>query len=375
MERTKLVEWKITQRDGRLYYNPLLNITEALIQNPWESCHASDLLELQNGDLLCCWFAGSTEGNGDISIAMSRLPAGKSTWTMPIMVTDDVNCSEQNPSLFLAPNGEIWMIYTAQQAKQPKDQSKFNLQYTAEIRRKRSKDNGNTWGDTEVMFHGPGTFCRQKIQVLSNGRWIFGTWICFADDTRNGSDIPVIWISDDQGSSWRSIDIPESKGRVHGNIIENEPGKLVVFFRSRFADYIYLSKSDDNGETWSVPVRTELPNNNSSISAIKLKSGSIGIIYNPVHFNEDVSKVVWPRQRCPIAIAISKDGGESFPWQRIVEMGEGFTGSINDCNNLRYEYPVMIQGKDSRMHAAYSWGTRRNIKYICLDESWVCGGK
>ena len=49
--------------DGRLYRDTALDLVESLIPNPWKSCHAPDLLELENGDLLCCWFAGSREGN------------------------------------------------------------------------------------------------------------------------------------------------------------------------------------------------------------------------------------------------------------------------------------------------------------------------
>ena len=47
--------------DGRLYRDTALDLVESLIPNPWESCHAPDLLELENGDLLCCWFAGSVK--------------------------------------------------------------------------------------------------------------------------------------------------------------------------------------------------------------------------------------------------------------------------------------------------------------------------
>ena len=77
--------------DGYLYWNPAREMAEALISNePYRSCHAADLLELNNGDLLCCWFAGSREGNADISIVMSRLSAGENKWTDPVKVTDDV---------------------------------------------------------------------------------------------------------------------------------------------------------------------------------------------------------------------------------------------------------------------------------------------
>ncbi|MGB8451989.1 MAG: sialidase family protein [Anaerocolumna sp.] len=369
------------EENGKLYKNALMDTVESRIPNtPYKSCHAADLLELPNGDILCCWFAGSDEGNADVSIVLSRLNADSSEWTDPVKVSDDPTRSEQNPSLFLTPEGEIWIMYTAQTARTPETEEGFNLQYTAEIRRKISRDNGYTWGETDVMFRRPGSFCRQKIQILSNGRWIFGNWICFPDNSRNGSDITVMQISDDSGKSWREVTVPESQGRVHANIVELGPGRLAAIFRSRFADNIYISNSEDNGDHWSVPGRTELLNNNSSISAIRLKSGAIGLVYNPVSFNEDTSKTVWPDQRCPVTLAISEDGGITWPYRRIVELGEGFTGKWNDSNNGRYEYPVMMQGSDEKIHVAYSWGNlkfgkRKCVKYVCVDEKWIRGDK
>lgn len=359
--------------EGKLYHNNRMGIVESLIPNPYTSCHAADLLELPNGDILCCWFAGSDEGNADISIVLSRLNFDADEWSIPIKVSDDSSRSEQNPSLFMTPEGEIWLMYTAQDARTSDIPEGFNLQYTAEIRRKRSTDGGYTWGKTETMFVRPGSFCRQKIQILSSGRWIFENWICFPDETRNGSDITIMQISDDEGKSWREIEVPESQGRVHANVLEIEKGKLVALFRSRFADNIYRSVSEDNGETWTVPVRTELRNNNSSISAIVLKRGAIGLIYNDVSFNDDTSLTVWPKQRCPVTVAISEDGGVTWPWRRIVEPGEGFVGPFNDINNRRYEYPVIMQGKDEDIHVAYTWGNRDLIKYVCINEDWVRG--
>lgn len=369
------VELNRMEKDGRLYRNGLLDTVESLLPNQYDSVHAADLLELENGDLLACWFAGSNEGNADISIAVSRLKAGESTWSKDEIVSDDPSRSEQNPSLFQAPNGEIWLMYTAQVSRTPENNPTWNLQYTAEIRRKISKDNGCTWGPAETMFSRPGSFCRQKIQILSSGRWVFGNWICFPDETRNGSDITVVQISEDQGKTWREVEIPHSAGRVHANLIETAPGKLTALFRSRFADNIYIAYSEDNGDTWSSPVPTCLPNNNSSISAIKLQSGSLAIIYNPVKYNDDTEKTVWPDQRCPVAFAISDDGGKTWPYKRIVEFGEGFAGEFNDINNRRYEYPVMMQSKDGKIHAAYSYGNRSCMKYVCVDEAWIRGEK
>ena len=47
----------------------------------------------------------------------------------------------------------------------------------------------------------------------------------------------------------------------------------------------------------------------------------------------------------------------------------------NDVNNRRYEYPVMMQSKDGKIHAAYAWGRRVRIKYVCVDEAWIRGAK
>lgn len=368
------IEIPTISADGRLHHHQLIDTVEALIPNtPYNSCHAADLLELANGDVLCVWFAGSDEGNADISIVGSRLKAGESQWSEPVMLSDDATRSEQNPSLFQHPNGDIWLMYTAQVARTPEMPSNFNLQYTAEIRCKVSKDLGETWGPTTTLFNREGSFCRQKIQILSSGRWIFGNWICFADNTRNGSDITVFQISDDEGKTWREVEMPESMGRVHANVIEKEPGKLVAILRSRFADNIYISTSEDNGDSWTAPVRTCLRNNNSSISAIKLSSGAIGLVYNDVAFNHDTTRTVWPDQRCPVTLAISEDGGVTWPWRRIVENGEGFVGPWNDINNRRYEYPVMIQGADGMIHVAYSWGRRKQIKHVIVSEAWIRG--
>ena len=370
------IEIPALPREGQLCHRAELDTVEALIPNtPFRSCHAADLLETRSGDLLCVWFAGSSEGYADISIVGSRLKAGESQWCAPVKLTDDPVRSEQNPSLFQHPNGDIWLMYTAQVARTDETPKDYSLQFTAEIRRRVSHDEGYTWGPYEVMFDRPGSFCRQKIQVLQSGRWIFGNWYCFEDKTRNGSDITVFHISDDQGQTWRTVELPGSEGRVHANVVETEPGHLVALLRSRFADRIWMAQSEDNGDHWTVPFRTELRNNNSSISAIRLQSGAIALIYNDVAFSSEPSaaKALWPDQRCPVTIAISEDGGHTWPWRRVIEPGEGFTGPWNDINNRRYEYPVIMQGQDGTIHAAWSWGSRRQVKYAAVTEAWIRG--
>ena len=360
--------------DGQLYMNDDMGTIEAMVPpGPYNTAHAPALLELENGDMLCAWFAGSFEGSKDISIVCARLAKGETVWQEPVKVSCDPERSEQNPSLFIGPDKAIWLIYTAQLDRV---EGKDNMQFTSIIRCQKSFDNGHTWSEAEVLFPKEGSFCRQPIQVLENGRWIFGNWVCTDSKLGLTGDPTVFQISDDEGKSWKAVEMPNSHGRVHANIVELEKGHLVTFLRSRFADNIYSSESFDYGETWSEPVPTVLPNNNSSISALKLKSGRIAIAYNPTATPVPAEGVAaWPGLRCPVAVALSEDGGTTWPMIRLMERGEGFIGDENTTNNKQYEYPYLMQSKDGRLHLAFAYKNRIGVKYMSFTEEDVMGSK
>lgn len=73
------------------------------------------------------------------------------------------------------------------------------MQFTSIIMVQKSDDEGQTWGEPEVLFEKEGTFGRQGIQILSNGRWIYSTWLC--EDSAEGltNDPTEFQVSDDQG--------------------------------------------------------------------------------------------------------------------------------------------------------------------------------
>ena len=358
--------------DGQVYYDDEMKFEEAALPTgPWPTAHAPALLETKEGTMLCCWFAGTYEGGADINVVVSRLEKGAEKWEEPVNVSNENDFSDQNPSLFLAPNGEIWCMYTSQLGRQP---GKDNMQYTAVVKKQVSVDDGKTWSAPVTVFDEPGTFSRQPIQILSDGRWIYGNWICTDSAAGLSGDPTVFHISDDEGKTWRKVAMPESAGRVHANVVELENGHLVSFMRSRQADWIYRSESFDYGDTWSVPKATVLPNNNSSISAVKLLSGRIAIAYN--HASAPASwtkKGAWPGLRCPVTIALSEDGGLTFPLIRNIERGEGYCGDENRGSNLQYEYPYLMQDSEGMLNVAYAYRTRKGVKWVRLSEEDVIG--
>lgn len=94
-----------TTFDGIIRENKQAGYQEAFIPSENPQNHASNLLELSNGDLLCVWFSGTQEGVSDISVFLSRLNRGESTWSKPMQLSFDTTRSEQNPVLFEDPDG------------------------------------------------------------------------------------------------------------------------------------------------------------------------------------------------------------------------------------------------------------------------------
>jgi len=356
---------------------------EAYIPTRFSENHAPSLLELSNGDILAVWFAGATEeGRGDIKIVMSRLNHGSLQWTESVFLSDDYTMSEQNPVFFQAADGTVYLLHTAQQGmmvsreefRKENESNPFTRQETAIIRWRKSQDLGCTWGPVEVFSDNPGSFCRAPIVTLSNGDWIFPMWYSLSDgQTMYGSDHSVVRISSDLGVTWTEHAIPKSQGRVHPFILELENGKLRVFFRSRSADHIYVSDSSDYGRNWSAPRPTLLPNNNASICAIKLQSGRIAIVFNRFRGNEDPDRTVWPDERYPVTVALSEDGGETWPYIKDIEFGDGFCGYKNRQLNRRFEYPWLMQTRDGLLHAAFAHRSRQGIKHMVFSEEWIMG--
>ncbi len=367
-------------------------LRSAMLPSPCPQNHAANLLPLPDGDLLCVWFGGTQEGIADISIWCSRLAKNSERWSEPQKLSDDSSRSEQNPVLFLAPDNVLWLLWTAQ---------KSGNQDTAIVRFRQSQDFGKSWGPSATLLDKPGTFIRQPIVVLANGNWLLPVFYC---TTRPGEkwvgneDTSAVKISADCGKTWRDVAVPESTGCVHMNITLLKDGSLLALFRSRWADNIYASRSVDNGESWSAPQPTELPNNNSSIQVTTLTNGDLALVFNAMSAegaserrlslydeieDEEGDTAVtpathagktafWGAPRAPMTLAISADGGRSWPWQRNLDEGDGYcmTNNSQQKLNREFSYPSIKQGINGELHIAYTY-FRQAIKYVCVDEAWA----
>ncbi|RDW92708.1 sialidase family protein [Aspergillus mulundensis] len=362
---------------------------EAYLRPATVQCHASNLLLLPSGDLLCAWFGGNMEGKPDISIYLARLQSGSTTWSDAVKVTHDNTRSEQNPVLFKHPSGELWLLYTSQDG---------GNQDSAVVKRNISTDDGRTWSEPSILFNEPGTFIRQPVITLDNGTFVIPTFKCRVEPGAKwigNDDISSIRTSNDHGQTWREIPVPESTGCVHMEIQRLKSGSYLALYRSRWADFIYSSTSLD-GLSWSAPEPTSLLNPNAGICFDVLPAGRVVVVYNHSSrrnalgrreglYDEitdgedsrpnqkarsDGKEAFWGAPRAPLSVAWSDDEGRTWE-HRVLEDGDGYCLTNNSEKKLNRElsYPSMVVGEDGTIHVAFTFW-RQTIKYVRIGEDF-----
>lgn len=365
-------------------------VLQADLPAPRVQSHASNLMTLGDGSLGCVWFSGTQEGVADISVWFSRLAPGATVWSAPVQLSEDPTRSEQNPILFPAPDGRLWLLHTAQLA---------GNQDTAVVRCRISDDHGRTWGPSRDLFAQAGIFVRQPPVVLANGDWLVPIFHCPTEPGQKWAghdDTSAVMVSSDQGRTWREVPVPDSTGCVHMNIVRgSRPGELLAFYRSRWADHVYRSVSADDGRRWSAPAPTELPNNNSSIQVTRLASGALAMVFNESSAanaterraslydeiddgdgrTEAVPKgrsAFWGAPRAPMTVALSDDDGLTWPHRRNLEVGDGYcmTNNSQQQLNREYSYPSIHQSADGAIEISYTV-FRQRIRHVRIDEAWV----
>jgi predicted neuraminidase len=349
--------------DGVVRSSKLKGAKEAYLQMIVNSSHAANLLVLPNGDLLLTYYAGIYERGADESIVLSRLAKGSSKWTEPVVVSHHADWANQNPLLFLAPDKSVWLFHTTQRGGH--DQQ-HDIVYGL-----KSTDQGHTWSEPITVFPQEGLYTRQPVVVLQN-KWLFPVYHSAGGSITSNAqkDHSYVEVSSDSGATWKECDIPGSGGYVQMNIVSISRDHLIAFYRSRFADWIYKSESSD-GCNWSAPEATTLPNNNASIQAVALKNGHLAMIFNNTQAELKPEHADTASRRI-LSLALSEDGGKTWPWIRDVE-NPLITEPILPLEDAEYSYPSIVQSADGMIHVAYTF-RRETIKYMTFSEEWIKHG-
>lgn len=346
--------------DGVERPNANLGASETYLPILYPSSHAANLLELKNGDVLCVWFSGTWEGSSGVGIVMARRPHGSRNWEPPEPIDRQEGSSYQNPVLFQEPDGTLDLYHSTQQA----DAGEAN----AHVLHLVSKDNGTTWTAPKLLFGKPGAFTRHPLVVLNDGAWLLPISYITSSGIGAGSETnySATEISNDHGATWKECVMAGSEGKIQPSIVSLAPGRLLAFFRSRASDFIYTSTSSD-GCTWSPATATILPNNNASIQAFRLHDGHVVMAFN--HSSKASGGL-----RKPLSVALSLDGGSTWPYVRDVEEGRPGYGlaelTPKEPGREEYSYPSIIETRDGEILVAFTY-RRQTIKVVSISENWI----
>ena len=321
-------------------------------------CHGATIVELKNGDLVASFFGGTKERNPDCCIWVCRKPKEKGK-----LIARRKAC--WNPVLFQIPGGDLILFY------------KIGLKvsdWTGWL--VRSRDGGKTWSKREPLpegFLGP---------IKNKPEYINGRIICPSSTEGSNGWRVHFEISDDKGKTWKmvgpldaelsvptqnrkkgdmNVDDQEGGEAIKGegakpvyaiqpSILKHKDGRLQILCRTRNAQ-VATAWSSDNGDTWSKVTLLDVPNNNSGTDAVTMKDGRHILIYN--NFSTLPGTPKGPRT--PLCVAVSEDG---INWQPVL--------TLEDSPISQYSYPSIIQGKDGKLHAIYTW-RRQRIKYAEID--------
>jgi predicted neuraminidase len=211
---------------------------------------------------------------------------------------------------------------------------------TCPVRERRSHDGGRTWSEAVDIRREWGWMVRNEPIVFGR-RTVMPMY-----DERDWSSF--VLVSDDGGDAWRESErLRGGRGIIQPAVAPANDG-LVMLLRSR-AGAVYRSRSAD-GLAWSPPEPTQLPNPNSAVELIALRSGALLAVYNPS-----------THARTPLRVALSDDAGETWSAWRDLETDAG-----------EYSYPTAIEDAHG-IHVLYTWH-RRTIMHATLDEEWIRAG-
>ena len=295
--------------------------------------HAPAVTAFGDGELLAAWYSYAGPGELDGSaIYMSRRPAGQDVG-LPATLHIDRPEGDGNPVLY-SEGDNVWFF----QAVVP-----GGLEHGAHIETQRSADRGHTWSSPRVDRRAAGV--RHALSAGANvGRH------AVAAGVRRSASAALFFASAD-GENWtlRSVlTTPLPFRCIQPSVVELDSGRLLAVMRNTGRGWLWVTASDDGGQTWASPRDSGFPNPGSATALLRLASGNLVLVYNDS--NAD-------RQR--LSITISGDDGVTWHPPRVLVDGDG-----------DYAYPAAVQTPDGLIQIVYSHN-RERIEHITLNEAWV----
>lgn len=273
---------------------------------------------LGDGRILLCYsqFYGGTHDHNAARIAAIESRDGGVTWSSPREIVagpDGGGLNVMSVSLLRLRDGRLALFYELTQSK---EDCRPYISY--------STDDGRTWTPPRVVIPAPGYYILNNDRVIQtrSGRIIMP----LNQHARTGARGEMVWCySDDSGASWdfspdrRGVEAGKS-GLQESGVVETARSGLFCWARTDLGSQ-FVSRSTDNGRTWTEPGPSELVSPLSPAS-IKRVPGSDDLL---AVFNDHSGRFPFRAdERTPLVAAISHDDGHTWPARKLIEEDTSF---------------------------------------------------
>ncbi len=340
---------------------------------------SASIAQLDDGSLFMVWIemhASELGGHDEApsSIASMRSRDGGLTWGEHRVEQSPGGGvhSVYNPSLIVLPNGELLFFYLQYR----------NLVWNEPLQSsgclRRSADGGRTWGDETRIWDRAGYGCaNHTFTLLSGGRLLKSVehvpvWGSYpAMTSRSGC-----FVSDDDGRTWRPpaalVRLP-MRGTMENHVAEAAQGHLLMCMRNQLGS-VFLSRSADRGETWSLPQSSGLSSSESMPSLTRIPTtGDLLLIWNHAEFDPTYDH---SGKRTPLTCAVSQDGGDTWGAPRDLEDDPGMEFTNVACSYTR-EGAAIVTYLTSQMvdpgHPGRLGRSAMSLKGAIFDIDWLYG--
>lgn len=299
--------------------------------------HCATLVNLPGEELLSAWMTGEYEPAPDQHLALARRRAGHVDWDRAIHLPQTNGQPEGQPVFLFDESGTLWLYHVVLEGAD---------WTSARIHRRKSPDFGRTWSDAENLGLPRGWMLRSRPLRIGAGHWLLPaydelTWRSF------------MLTSLDDGQTWKAGHYLETApGNIHPCPVVMPNGDLLAFLRTGGpGGKIWRATSRDGGWTWNRPEPTALPNPNSGLDLLARDSGVLILAFNDSE-----------TERTPLVVALSEDGGVTWPHCRTLRLGPG-----------EYSYPALTSAEYGLISLVYTH-RREYIHYAEFDEAWIRSG-
>ena len=331
--------------------------------------HNPAIVECPNGDMLTIWYTCVSEKDRELAQAASRMRYGSDQWEEASPFWDAPDRNDHCPTLWFDGHEKIYHFGGI---------SAGATYGTLVIMMRTSSDSGETWSRARIIVpeHGNargGHMTSEPVFRMNDGSIAITT-----------DGLPTHWISSDEGLTWYSCG-----GDINGNhpgVAQLADGRLVGFVRGHEVEdkavtttywdmgqtFTHKARkwrmkkcvSEDLGRTWTAsPSIFSGLDGGQRLVLLRLHEGPLflatfanrGLIITDAAGNK--------REVRGMIGAISEDGGETWPYVRLISDGSGVPGkttnggyfTMGDRTAEYRGYMSGCQGLDGVIHLTSSY--------------------